>query len=236
MKPVLLLLHAASYTRAMWRPVQTLLADEFCTMAIDLPGHGTQAGETFTFAAARQAVADALEAFDGLAVLVGVSLGGCLAMDFAGRFPERVAGLVLSGCTFDPRLPLFQLVLTGEGFVFPRGAKYFTKNFHAWASKNLSTADADAIVSDGSFWDAAAEAVLAMRGVDFRAKLALFPGPTLILNGARDWVHRTSEASFARAAQNARVELVPHAGHVACLDAPVAFADAVKKFVSEGEK
>ena len=48
-------------------------------------------------------------------------------MEYAAQHPECVAGLVLSGCTFDPRTVLCRLVLTGESLVFPRGAKMFTR-------------------------------------------------------------------------------------------------------------
>ena len=51
--------------------------------------------------AAISAVID--EAADGRAVIAGLSLGGYLAMDVAIRHPERVAGLVVSGASAEPR-------------------------------------------------------------------------------------------------------------------------------------
>ena len=64
----------------------------------------------------------------------------------------------------------------------------------------------------------------------FSARLGVYPGPTLILNGERDWVHRLAERTYAGVAQNARIEIIPHGGHVAGLDEPDAFTDAVRNF------
>jgi len=229
--PPIVFLHAASYTRKLWLMQTRALAGEFRTVAPDLPGHGTRAGETFTFAAAISAVRAAMDgAGIGRAVLVGVSLGGCVGMACAAQYPERVAGLVLSGCTFDPCRPLARAVLTGEGRVFPRGASVFTRGLSKWLRANVSPSIAEEMIDAGTYWHGAAQAVRAMRGVDFRARLSVFPGPALILNGARDWVHRTSEAAYARAAQDARVEIIPSAGHVPCLDNAEAYTDAVRRF------
>lgn len=230
--PPVVLLHAASYTRKMWLPQAARLQTDFRLLAPDLPGHGARAGAKFSFT---QAVEDVLSLLNRerveRALLVGVSLGGCLAMDIAAQHPARVSGLVLSGCTFDPRGLLCRLVLTGEGYVFPRGARRFTRSLERYLQAHYPGPVADEILASGTYWAAAADAVLAMRGVDFRAKLASYPGPTLILNGAHDWVHRTAERAFARSAQNASVRTLPGAGHIAALDAPDAFADAIREFV-----
>ena len=42
------------------------------------------------------------EAHDGRAIVVGLSLGGYVAMAVAASSPERVAGLVISGATAEP--------------------------------------------------------------------------------------------------------------------------------------
>src|SRR5207248_6888748 len=80
------------------------LADEFRVIALDLPGHGALAGEPFGMEAAVREVASAVDgAADGRALVVGASLGGYVAMQFAHYYPDKAAGLVLSGCTLDLR-------------------------------------------------------------------------------------------------------------------------------------
>ena len=122
-----------------------------------------------------------------------------------------------------------RLVLTGEGFVFPRGAAWFTRAFHSQIRGRFPE-EAEEIITAGTHWHGAAQAVRAMRGADFAAALSRFPGPTLILNGARDWVHRTAERAYARAAQNAHVQVISEASHIASLDQPEAFTAAVRAF------
>lgn len=231
--PALVFLHAASYTRKMWLPQLARLQGEFRTMALDLPGHGELAQMPFSFASSARVIQEAMDrAAIDRAVLVGASLGGCVAMDFASEYSGRVAGLALSGCTFDPRTLLCRLVLTGESLVFPRGAKLFARSLARSLRRRYPAAIAEEIIASGAYWNSAADAVKAMRGVDLRAKLAAFYGPTLIINGERDWVHRTAERSFAAAARDATVEPVARAGHIASLDEPEAFAAAVREFVN----
>ena len=226
----LVFLHAASYTRKMWLPQTRALRGEFRTLALDLPAHGARAGQPFTFADAGQAVADAMAGANfSRALLVGASLGGCVAALFAAQHPNQVAGLVLSGSTFDARWWMSRLVLTGEGAVFPRGATRFTHAFHRHVRRRFPD-HAEEMIAAGAHWHGAAQAVRAMRGVDFAAALARYSGPTLILNGQRDWVHRSAERAYARAAQDARVQVIANASHIASLDQTQAFTDAVRAF------
>jgi len=231
MPNTLVFLHAASYTKAMWLPQIQALQGEFRTVALDLPAHGMRAHEPFSLSAATETVLHALDdAHIDRAVLVGASLGGCVGMLFAAEYPERVAGVVLAGCTFNPCRPMAQMVLTGESIVFVRAARRFTRTFFAWLRVRFPPDIADEIIGSGAYWRGAAQAVRALRGVDFQARLAAYAGPTLIINGARDWVHRSSEASFARAAQQSQVVVIPHAGHIPSLDEPELFTRAVREF------
>lgn len=230
--PTLVFLHAASYTRKMWLPQLARLQGEFRTIALDLPGHGELVQSPFSFASSVAVIQEALnENTIDQAVFAGASLGGCVAMDFASQYPARVAGLALSGCTFDPRTWLCRLVLTGESLVFPRGARLFARTLARSLRRRYSAAIAGEIIEAGAYWNAAADAVKAMRGMDFRAMLAAYDGPTLIINGERDWVHRTAEKSFAAAARDAIVRPIARAGHIASLDEPEAFTEEVRRFI-----
>ena len=105
--PGLVFLHGTRLSRAQWWPQLRRLSGSFRCVALDLPGHGALADEPFTIDAAIGTVCRAIDAEipSGRAILVGLSMGGYVAIDAAEAHPERVAGLVLAGCsaeTFGP--------------------------------------------------------------------------------------------------------------------------------------
>ena len=96
--PAIVFVHGTRLTGAMWSAQQAALADEFRTIAVDLPAHGSRAAEPFTLDAATAAVDDAIATeAAGRAIVVGLSLGGYVAMALAAREPARVRGLVAVG-------------------------------------------------------------------------------------------------------------------------------------------
>lgn len=91
-------LHAGVADRRMWREQMQLLADAgYHVISYDRRGHGEthSEDEPFNHLIDLEAVLDELDI--RAAVLVGCSLGGGLAVDFALDNPERTVGLVLVG-------------------------------------------------------------------------------------------------------------------------------------------
>lgn len=231
--PPIVLLHAASFTRRSWLLPMRLLAQCYRVYAIDLPGHGECPDREFDYERALRLIETFLaDVVQQPALLVGISLGGCLAMEVAARRADQVAGLVLTGSAFDPRGVIARIVLTGESLVFPRCERKLVENLHNAVRLRLPKDAADAIVEGGSWWLAAAQAVKQLRGRDFVASLKQYDGPVLILSGRRDWVHRTAERAFVRASGNATVETIEGGSHVCILDDPDAYAEAVDRFAA----
>src|SRR5207248_7684483 len=95
----LVLLHAFPLDRRMWRPQLDGLSSAARVIAVDLPvfGHSTPGHERLTVDHAAATLADFLSALKiDRAVLGGLSMGGYVALAFARRHPERLAGLVLA--------------------------------------------------------------------------------------------------------------------------------------------
>jgi pimeloyl-ACP methyl ester carboxylesterase len=67
-------------------------------------------------------------------------------------------------------------------------------------------------------------------GKQFAPRLAVYPGPALLLNGALDLGFRMHERRFLAAAQHGRLEIIPRAFHIANIDQPYAFSSAVRRF------
>jgi pimeloyl-ACP methyl ester carboxylesterase len=89
-------LHAGVADRRMWAEAMRAVAEAgYHVVAYDRRGHGGTLApdEPFSHLADLDAVLDGLSIH--AAVLVGASMGGALALDFAIEHPERTVGLVL---------------------------------------------------------------------------------------------------------------------------------------------
>lgn len=94
----ILLVHGLGGTRRTWRYLLDSLAAHHTVIAVDLPGHGESdapAGD-YSLGAHAAALRDLLIALGHAgATIVGHSLGGGVALQFAYQFPERTDRLVL---------------------------------------------------------------------------------------------------------------------------------------------
>ncbi len=96
--PVIVLIHGIAGSSTTWRGVLPALAEHYTVVAPDLLGHGHSAKPRgdYSLGAYASGVRDLLAVL-GLerATVIGHSLGGGVAMQFAYQFPERVERLVL---------------------------------------------------------------------------------------------------------------------------------------------
>jgi pimeloyl-ACP methyl ester carboxylesterase len=223
--------HGTRLTGSMWTPQLAGLGEEFETIAIDLPGHGVRSHERFSLARAVEVVAEAIDdTATRRAVVVGLSLGGYVAMALAAAAPAHVQGLVVAGATAEPvgwrAVPVRALAgsmdLAAGSRLEALQARFFRRRY--------APALADPIIA-GGFWTAAgATALRAIAGESFKPRLAAYPGPCLIVNGEFDFVFRPGSRAFASAARDGRRVRIAGASHLANLDRPAAFNEAVRRF------
>jgi pimeloyl-ACP methyl ester carboxylesterase len=98
--PTLVLVHGITNSSDSWAPTMRLLARDFDVIAPDLPGHGESARQRGDHSLGGHAcvLRDLLHVLDvEHATIVGHSLGGGIALQFAYQFPEMVERLVLVG-------------------------------------------------------------------------------------------------------------------------------------------
>lgn len=69
------------------------------------------------------------------------------------------------------------------------------------------------------------------RTFDVRNELDRLTLPVLVLVGERDGPNRRLSQHFAERQPNAELRIVPGAGHVANIDAPEAFNEALREFL-----
>lgn len=100
-----LLLHGVGTTGWMWRRLASDLAGDMHVLVVDLPGHGASASRTWrSMSDTVNAVTDVVRshAHDGRAHLVGLSLGGYVALDMAATHPHTVPTATVSGVNVLP--------------------------------------------------------------------------------------------------------------------------------------
>jgi pimeloyl-ACP methyl ester carboxylesterase len=204
--PGIVFLHGTRLTRAQWWPQLRRLRGEYRCVALDLPGHGVLADCTFTIEAATDLVRTAIESEipSGRAVIVGLSLGGYVAIDTAEAYPELVAGLVLAGCS-------------GEAFG-PMSWPY--RFFRALLERSPTGAQDRA---------AALDLLIGRRYLD---RLGRLWTPVLVVNGSLDPVFGPGGEYWAASCRRGRHAVIARAMHLSNLDRPNAFSRLVAGFVS----
>lgn len=123
--PTILLIHGIAGSSTTWRSVMPALAEHYTVIAPDLLGHGHSAKPRgdYSLGAYASGIRDLLAVLDKERVtLVGHSLGGGVAMQFAYQFPDWAQRLVLvaSGGLGKEVSPLLKAVtLPGAEYVLP---------------------------------------------------------------------------------------------------------------------
>ena len=228
----IVLVHGAAWTRNMWVPQMEALSDEFRVIAVDLPGHGTLREQPFRLEEAVRVVIESLRyQTRNRALIVGLSLGGYVAMACAHEHPQEIVGLVLSGCCIDYRGAIGLLSRLDSSLV----TMLFSEDrLSRMQAKALRSKFPDALVEPqltaGFSWKGMSQTYRELASHDYYALLRTFPGPVLILNGENDKPNRKREAALLRATQDGQLQVVKQAGHLCNLEQPETFTDQVRTF------
>ncbi|HBZ71908.1 MAG TPA: alpha/beta hydrolase [Deltaproteobacteria bacterium] len=175
--------------------------------------------------------------------LVGNSMGGIVSVQLAMRAPERVARIVLMGTGGAPVPPTPELM---KLITF-----YDDPTREAMADLVRSFVYDPACVGGDLEKIAAARMPVALRPEVRRSHLATFsPGPplpfapqdlarvahpTLVVHGREDRIIPVAVSHyFAMHLPDARLYVMPHAGHWLQLEHPLAFANLVRAFLQGG--
>ncbi|MGW8395341.1 alpha/beta fold hydrolase [Streptomyces lydicus] len=218
--------HGMRVSGTMWQPVIDTLGTRHPTAAPDLPDHGSRRGEPFTLAGAVAAVTDAIDALGGRALVVGLSLGGYVAVETAGSHPDRVLGLVAMGCTATPR-GLLGAVYRGAARAAARYPQEANRLSAFGFRRTLPGPQAHAMISGGLTCGAMPDVARAVSAMDPLAALAAYPGPVWLVNGERDHFRR-DERRFLRACRDGRLIVRPRCGHISGLADTEALARQVR--------
>ncbi len=247
----LLLLHAFPLDHSMWSR-QTSLADHLRIIAPDLRGFGASADVGPESIA--QLADDAVALLDALhvgrpAAVCGVSMGGYVAQHIAARHPDRVAALVLVDTKLEADTPETRaarvdlsakvgrlgLSILADAMI-PRLMAPVAANADAKTTARHRDNEADLrrmIIGQRVGTIQAALAALGDRP-DMSEPMRHVRAPTLLVVGADD---QLTPPECLEAAEtiipDARLLIVPRAGHLTPLEAPEVFNAAVREFLGE---
>ena len=238
----LVLVHGAAVDSRMWRPQLAALADEFTVVAWDEPGAGRSSDvpADFTLSDYANCLAALIDALDlGPAHVVGLSWGGTVALELYRHHPALVATLVLvdtyagwkgslPAAEVQARVAGVRQMLAADDHLFdPTLPGLFAGDPPAEFVSLMEAMAAD--VRSESM----RTALLVMAEADQRDLLPRIAVPTLLIWGDLDARSPLSVArQFEEAISNAKLVVIPGAGHVSNLEQPDLFNAAVREFCS----
>jgi pimeloyl-ACP methyl ester carboxylesterase len=231
--PTIVFLHGLRVTRRMWAPQMEQLRDKYQVVAVDLPGHGALREIEFSLEGAVEKVAEIIErTAGGRALVVGLSLGGYVAMEFGARYPAKAIGLVIASASVEPS-GWYNLPYRWMAWMFENVPEEWTAWVNRTVFETIYRRELSALlVEPGFFMRGGSQALHEVFAQKFRPRLAAYPGPALLLNGAYDLGFRLQEQKFLAATQRGLLEIIPKAIHISNLDQPEAFSNAIRRFAA----
>ncbi|PJJ55686.1 alpha/beta fold hydrolase [Compostimonas suwonensis] len=221
-----ILVHGLRTSATMWRSqLAALDARGIPATAVDLPGHGSRLGERFTLESALATIGDAVssaQTFSGLRpYLVGFSLGGYLAIEWAAANPGRVSGLLIAGSGTRPHP-----VVLGGWRVLARGIHLFPDRGRALNDFTVRLfvpePGASDVLDGGVALEVMDDVLRALPTLAPVERLSGIEAPVLFVNGRFDHI-RLQARRFLAATPRGRLVTVAGASHMVSVVRPEEF-------------
>jgi pimeloyl-ACP methyl ester carboxylesterase len=239
----LLFLHGIGGNARNWAAQRDHFADRYQAAAWDARGYGQSGGAVERFAQFADDAAAVIDALGAPAHVVGLSMGGRIALDLAHRYPDRLRSLTLANTSAG----------SPETAAPEKVAAFLALRLRPLVEEGLNPADiAESIVAGiaGPNITPQARAALldshrrlhkdgyiaAMRAVTgFTAfpDFATIAVPTLVVTASEDRIAPPAHArAMAARIPGARLAELPGAGHISNIEAPGAFNAALGAFLA----
>jgi len=230
-----LLTHGFAATSQMFSGNIPSLAQNHFAITWDMRGHGRSGApddpSLYTVPLVLDDMVGLLDQLDvPRATLLGHSVGGFLSLEFALAHPDRVDGLIL--------------VDTGPGFRRDEARDGWNAMAERYATslaeRGLAGLPAGAELSAGSHRTATglihfARRVLTQRDASVLNGLPSIDVPTLVIVGAQDTNFVAGSEYMAAKMPNARLIVIPDAGHAPNIDRPDVFDRRVQEFLAAND-
>lgn len=241
--PDLALLHGWALHGGIWDGVRDSLAERFRVHVVDLPGYGrSPACEPYTLEALARSVARALPERTHV---VGWSLGGQVALQWAQLAPQQIGKLILMGTTpcfrqredwthglSEPVLAEFAISLEQD---YEGTLKRFLSLQARSGDETRATIAAlrEKLFARGQPSTETLRAGLAILSeVDLRQQLSTIQHATLVIHGSHDTLTPAAAGQWlAQALLQAQLEIVHGAAHAPFLSHSQTTLDAMMRFL-----
>jgi pimeloyl-ACP methyl ester carboxylesterase len=222
----LVFIHGSGGSHEQWSGQMALGCN---SIALDLPGHGQSGGEAF--ANIGQAAAGVAGFLAQLQLprplyLVGFSMGAAIAMSCALHYPERMDGIILMGAgqrmkVMPALLAALQLGQNDPDFISLGFTSQAPTELVAAMVKTFGAVSPAVLYADFS----------ACNDFDISQELAGIDKPTLVIAGVEDKLTPLKLADYvASHIPNARLEIIPSAGHFVMLEKPEEVNRLIQEF------
>lgn len=231
--PPIVLLHSLALDRSMWSPLIDELDPGRTVITMDLRGHGrSPTHDAFTIEDMADDVAETLGSLGhDQAVVVGLSMGGCVALAIAIRHPSRVTGLGLIDTTAWYGADAPQRWAERATKAHEQGMASLSQfQLDRWFSPEFLAANRESAEllldvfarNDLSSYMAACHA---MGAFDARAELGAISAPTVVIVGEFDPATSPEHAArLHQAIPGSTLHVIAGAKHLTPMESPAAVA------------
>lgn len=225
----------------LWNCVANQMSDNFRCIRWDKRGHGLSTPKRFGPVTISEHVDDLLAILDHLAIerttVVGISIGGMIAIDLTHRHPDRVSAAVLA-CTA-PQIGTPEMWNERIAAVEASGVesiadgileRWLPESFRAVRQAELSAWRAMLCATTANGYAASCAAI---RDANLTAATAQLRRPVLCIAGELDPVTPpTTVRDMSLTIRQAEYVEIPNSGHLPPIDAPEQFSAAVAAFAT----
>ena len=238
----LLLIHGLGSSTRDWEEQVPVFSQNFQVITIDLRGHGKTDKPKGPYSM-RMFADDIIELLKKLGIksthILGISLGGGIAFEFAVNYSNFVKSLVIVNSGVEVRVDSFKMklevfkrtfivklvgmkkmgeVLAPRLFIKPEQEDLREKMVERWAEN-----DKKAYLS----------AMYALKGWSVRDQLINIKCPTLVIGSDEDYAPSTIKEEYTALLPNAKFIEIKDARHAVTMEKPKEFNEIVMKFLLE---
>lgn len=242
----LILIHAFPTDQRLWEPQRAGLKNSFRVITLDLWGFGHSPATDGKAVAMTEYADEVKQLMDQLnikkAIIGGESMGGYIALAFLAKYPDQVAGLILSDTQAVADSPEAKTKReTTAVNVLEHGMDQLVHDFMPKALSPAADENTRAALQGILLMQTPTGVASALRGMAGRADtsnvLANITVPVLIMTGDQDTLISPQQSQNMHAlVKGSHLVVINHAGHLSSLEQPKQWNQAVKEVFSTSNK